>query len=65
MMPRTFLVLALMALAAACTSEEPESAAGKHVWQEQTDAIKKAQQVEDLVEETAKKQREAIDAMGR
>ena len=65
MMPRTFLVLAFVALAAACTSEEPESTAGKHVWQEQTDAIKKAQQVEDLVEETAKKQREAIDAMGR
>lgn len=58
---RILIAGVLLLLLAACSDEAPES----HVWQSQTDAIKKAENVNKIVMEQAERQREAIEQQSR
>lgn len=58
---RILIAGVLLLLLAACSDEAPES----HVWQSQTDAIKKAENVNKLIMEHDQKQREAIEEQSR
>ena len=58
--PRLTLTAALLALAA-CSSDAPPEAALKT----QTDALHKAEDVNKLIDDTAAKQRQAIDEQGQ
>ena len=46
---------------AGCSGDEGSGAKGDHVWKEQTDTINKAKQVEGMVMDAAKAQREAVE----
>lgn len=55
------LALGLLLLSACSDDREP----GDHVWKEQTDAIKKAEDVERLLMETDERRRELIEQQSR
>lgn len=63
-----FLASALM-LASACSDDEQGSSerklSGDHVWKEQTETIDKAKEVEELLQDVAEKQRQAIEAQAQ
>lgn len=61
MMWRAAELLLIMALIAGCSDQKAGEERTEHVWQEQTDALQKAEDVDQLVQDAAKRQREAID----
>ena len=55
MMAMAVMVCAL----AGCSGKSPDQ--GEHVWKEQTDTIKKAQQVDDVLKQSADQQRAQME----
>lgn len=55
---RNLFMLFLVILTTACSDDQQDKG---HVWQEQTDTIQKAEEVNKLIMETDQKHREAID----
>lgn len=53
---------AIALLIAACSDDGQDK---EHVWQEQTDSIQKAEDVNELMMETDRQRREAIDQQSR
>ena len=51
--------MALACVLAACSGKSPDQ--GEHVWKEQTDTIKKAQQVNDVLKQSADAQRKQLE----
>ncbi|MGH8625959.1 MAG: hypothetical protein ACREYC_12045 [Gammaproteobacteria bacterium] len=64
-MPRLCLILALLCFAACSTGEDKTDQPAEHVWKEQTDAIKKAKEINRIIESQAEKQRQAIENQSR
>ncbi len=60
--PRLCLILALLCFAGCSTSENET---GHPVWNEQTDAIKKAKEINKIIESQADAQRQAIEDQSR
>lgn len=58
---KTTITLIFLLCLAGCSDNEGTAGKGDHVWKEQTEAIKKAEQVEGIVLDAAKEQRESID----
>ena len=58
---KKIIPLVLLLCLAGCSDNEGTAGKGDHVWKEQTDTIKKADQVEDMVMDAAKAQRDAIE----
>lgn len=58
-MIRTVSLLLMIGFVVACSDEQPQ--VEEHVWQEQTDMIDKAKDVEQLLNDTADLQRKAIE----
>lgn len=58
-MIRTVFLLLMIGFVVACSDEQPQ--VEEHVWQEQTDMIDKAKDVEQLLNDTADLQRKAIE----
>lgn len=56
------ILLASVLLLAACSDDQQDKG---HVWQEQTDTIQKAEDVNKLIMDTHEKQREAIEQQSR
>lgn len=63
--PRLCLILVLLCFAACSTSENETGQAVKRVWNEQTDAIKKAKEINKIVESQADARRQAIEDQSR
>jgi len=58
---KVLLLSFLLIIITACADETPTT--GDHVWKEQTDTISQAEQVEGLLQDAAKQQAEAIQAI--
>jgi outer membrane PBP1 activator LpoA protein len=54
-----FRIVVMACLLAACSDKSPDK--GEHVWKEQTDTIKKAEQVNDVLKQSADAQRKQIE----
>ena len=61
MMWRATGLVLIIALSAGCSDQNAGEDRTEHVWQEQTDALQKAEDVDQLVQDAAKRQREVID----
>jgi hypothetical protein len=61
MMWRAIGLLLIVALSVGCSDRNSGEDRSEHVWQEQTDALRKAEDVDQLVQDAAKRQREVID----
>lgn len=57
----TFIFLAIALSTGACSGDKSNSTEREHVFKTQTDAMKKAQQVESQVMKQAEQERQAID----
>ena len=53
-----FILILILMFAGGCSGDK--SASGDHVWKDQTDALKKAEQVEDQIMKQAEEQRKLI-----
>lgn len=62
---KTLMTLIFLLGLAGCSGEDETAGKGDHVWKEQTDTIKKAEQVEGMVMDAAKAQRDAVDNQER
>lgn len=63
--PRLCLILTSLCFAACSTGENKTDQAAGHVWKEQTDTIKKAKEINRIIESQADKQRQAIENHSR
>ena len=60
MINRTLLLIAIFGLSA-CSGEDQEAASEDHVFKEMTETIDKAREVENLLQDAAKKQKAATE----
>jgi hypothetical protein len=58
---KTVITLTFLLCLAGCSDNEGTAEKGDHVWKEQTDTIKKADQVEGMIMDAAKAQEDAIE----
>ena len=63
--PRLCLILVLLCFAACSTGEDKTDQPAEHVWKEQTDAIKKAKEINKMIDSQADEQRQAIENQSR
>ena len=59
-MKRLFLVLLFMTLVTACSDRDDKPIGDTHVWKGQTDALEKARNVEQLIQDSAANRVKAI-----
>ena len=62
---KTAITLILLLLSAGCSGNDDAAKKRDHVWKEQTDDIKKAEQVEGKIMKSAQIQKEAIEEQTR
>lgn len=62
---KPILVVPVMLLLCACSSGEQEADSAGQAWQEQIDTLEKAQEVEDLLGQTSKRQQQNINDQTR
>jgi len=55
------LILPVIFLLSACSDERDKVAEGEHIWKEQTQALEKAQAVDQMVQDAHAQQRQLID----
>lgn len=55
------LLFLFVLLVSACSDERDKVAEGEHVWKDQTQALEKAQAVEQIVQDASAQQRQLID----
>ena len=55
------LILPITLLLSGCSDERDKVAEGEHIWKDQTQALEKAQEVEQIVQGAHTQQRQLID----
>jgi len=63
--PYLAILCAAFMLIASCSSGDndsgPPQSAGEHVWKQQTEAMEKAKEMEQIIQNAAEKERRAVD----
>ena len=59
----TFIIVMVLMVAEGCSGDQ--SGTGEHVWKEQTEALKKAEQVEEQILKQAEEQKKLIEQQTR